>query len=54
LSCSIACLRSVEGIVAALEKENSDWAKQQLATLAKMSPTSLKVHTARAASVVWR
>lgn len=42
-SCQLSSVCSVEDILAALEKENSDWAKQQLALLAKMSPTSLKV-----------
>jgi len=34
---------SVEAVVAALEAEGSDWAKATLATLAKRSPTSMKV-----------
>ena len=34
---------SVEGVIAALEHEASDWAKATLATLAKRSPTSMKV-----------
>ncbi|XP_064397926.1 3-hydroxyisobutyryl-CoA hydrolase, mitochondrial-like [Halichondria panicea] len=34
---------SVEGIVEALENEKTEWAKQQLKTLSKMSPTSLKI-----------
>lgn len=34
---------SVEDILARLESDGSDWAKAQLATLARMSPTSLKV-----------
>ncbi|CCD68384.1 3-hydroxyisobutyryl-CoA hydrolase, mitochondrial [Caenorhabditis elegans] len=35
--------KSVEEILASLEKDGSDWAKKQAATLGKMSPTSLKV-----------
>ncbi|CAL2036274.1 unnamed protein product [Caenorhabditis brenneri] len=35
--------RSVEDILSTLEKDGSDWAKKQIATLGKMSPTSLKV-----------
>ncbi|RCN49591.1 enoyl-CoA hydratase/isomerase family protein [Ancylostoma caninum] len=35
--------KSVEGILENLKKENSDWSKKQLDTLAKMSPTSMKV-----------
>ena len=34
---------SLERIIQKLEEDNSDWAKQQLKLLAKMSPTSLKV-----------
>lgn len=34
---------SVEAVVAALEAEGSDWARATLATLAKRSPTSMKV-----------
>jgi 3-hydroxyisobutyryl-CoA hydrolase len=34
---------SVENIIERLEKENSEWSKQQLKILSKMSPTSLKV-----------
>jgi len=34
---------SVEAVLAALEAEGSDWAKATLATLAKRSPTSMKV-----------
>lgn len=34
---------SLEEIIQNLEKDNSDWSKQQLKLLAKMSPTSLKV-----------
>ncbi|XP_064397942.1 3-hydroxyisobutyryl-CoA hydrolase, mitochondrial-like isoform X2 [Halichondria panicea] len=34
---------SMEGIVEALENEKTEWAKQQLKTLSKMSPTSLKI-----------
>jgi enoyl-CoA hydratase len=33
----------VEGILAALDAEGSEWARETLATLARMSPTSLKV-----------
>jgi 3-hydroxyisobutyryl-CoA hydrolase len=33
----------IKSIVESLEKDSSDWAKQTLATLKKMSPTSLKV-----------
>jgi len=33
---------TIEDIIQDLEKDNSDWAKSQLATLRKMSPTSLK------------
>ncbi|KAF1762303.1 hypothetical protein GCK72_010565 [Caenorhabditis remanei] len=35
--------KSVEEILLSLEKDGSDWAKKQAATLGKMSPTSLKV-----------
>ncbi len=34
---------SLEAIIGNLEKENSDWSKQQLKLINKMSPTSLKV-----------
>lgn len=34
---------SVEGILQALEEDGSEWAGQQLGTLAKMSPTSLRI-----------
>lgn len=34
---------SVENILENLHKDNSQWAKEQLATLSRMSPTSLKV-----------
>jgi enoyl-CoA hydratase/carnithine racemase len=34
---------SVEEIIAALEKDNSEWARSTLETLRKVSPTSLKV-----------
>ncbi len=34
---------SVEDIMIALEKENSEWAKATLTTMKAMSPTSLKV-----------
>jgi 3-hydroxyisobutyryl-CoA hydrolase len=34
---------SLERIIEKLEQDNSDWAKQQLKLLSKMSPTSLKV-----------
>ncbi|XP_034127324.1 3-hydroxyisobutyryl-CoA hydrolase, mitochondrial isoform X2 [Drosophila guanche] len=34
---------SVEGILENLENDGSDWAKKTLATLCKMSPTSMKV-----------
>ena len=34
---------SVEGILQALEESSSEWATQQLSTLAKMSPTSLRI-----------
>lgn len=34
---------SVEGILAALEADGSEWAKGQLATLSRLSPSSLKV-----------
>lgn len=33
----------MEEILSNLEKDGSDWAKQQLKLMAKMSPTSLKV-----------
>jgi 3-hydroxyisobutyryl-CoA hydrolase len=33
----------LEAIICNLEKENSDWSKQQLKLIHKMSPTSLKV-----------
>jgi enoyl-CoA hydratase len=39
----IFALDSVEAIVAALEADNSDWAKAQLATLHTKSPQTLKV-----------
>ncbi|VDM65685.1 unnamed protein product [Strongylus vulgaris] len=35
--------KSVEGIIENLKKENSEWSTHQIATLLKMSPTSLKV-----------
>ncbi|ETN78364.1 enoyl-CoA hydratase/isomerase family protein [Necator americanus] len=35
--------KSVEEVLENLRKENSEWSKKQLETLAKMSPTSLKV-----------
>lgn len=35
--------KSVEEIVENLKKDGSEWSKQQLAILAKNSPTSLKV-----------
>ncbi len=35
--------KSVEDIIFALEAENTPWAKETLATMKKMSPTSLKV-----------
>lgn len=35
--------KSVEEIMANLSKENTEWAREQLDTLSKMSPTSLKV-----------
>ncbi|CAJ0597250.1 unnamed protein product [Cylicocyclus nassatus] len=35
--------RTVEEILENLKKENSDWSKKQVATLSKMSPTSMKV-----------
>uniref|UniRef100_L7MAZ4 3-hydroxyisobutyryl-CoA hydrolase, mitochondrial n=1 Tax=Rhipicephalus pulchellus TaxID=72859 RepID=L7MAZ4_RHIPC len=34
---------SVEKIIENLKKDNSDWAKEQLTTLSKMSPLSLKI-----------
>lgn len=34
---------SVEEIIQGLQKDNTDWAKKQIETLRKMSPTSLKV-----------
>lgn len=34
---------SIEQIIENLEKDNSDWSKQQLSLLSKMSPSSLKV-----------
>ena len=34
---------SVEGIIAALERESGDWARAALESLAKASPTSLKI-----------
>ncbi len=34
---------TLEEILNGLEEDNSDWSKQQLKLLAKMSPTSLKV-----------
>lgn len=34
---------SVEGIIDNLKKDNSEWAKKQVALLERMSPTSLKV-----------
>src|SRR5229473_1015933 len=34
---------TVEGIIAALEAEDADWAKVALASIAKASPTSLKI-----------
>ncbi|VDK68778.1 unnamed protein product [Cylicostephanus goldi] len=36
-------LLTVEEILENLKKENSDWSKKQVATLSKMSPTSMKV-----------
>jgi len=41
--CFSAARSSVEDIFIALQKHNSDWSKNTLATLSKMSPTSLKV-----------
>ncbi|EFA83786.1 3-hydroxyisobutyryl-Coenzyme A hydrolase [Heterostelium album PN500] len=35
--------RSVEQIIEALKADGSDWSKQNISTLSKMSPTSLKV-----------
>ncbi|CAI5445536.1 unnamed protein product [Caenorhabditis angaria] len=35
--------RSIEEIIQNLEKDGSDWAKKQIQTLNKMSPTSLKI-----------
>ena len=36
---------SMEEIVAALKRVDSDWSKETLSKLSKMSPTSLKVHS---------
>ena len=37
---------SVPAIIAALEAEGTEWATKQVATLGRMSPTSLYVYTA--------